>query len=292
MKNLLRSLIACATLPLVAACGHGPVGVALQQKAHLPTAMVAGEERAFGYDLDRYSHLQHPVKGTDGIDWGKDLPPAVDNRQYCSKVADQGKLGACTAFALGKGLREYLLHKNFGNNTPLSAMWLYYNERVHMGPQYVSQDSGSTLLDGTWVLSHQGIATQATCPYEIPKFAVAPSDQANATAMTFKIRAPLALFGMNDVKGALASGQPVAFAFRAYESLKTVGADGLMPMPKPNERLLGGHAVLAVGYDDARQVVICRNSWGERFGDKGYFYMPYAFLQASNNTMDFWTVIS
>ena len=92
MKNLLRSLIACATLPLVAACGHGPVGVALQQKAHLPTAMVAGEERAFGYDLDRYSHQEHPVKGTDGFDWGKDLPPAVDNRQYCSKVADQGKL--------------------------------------------------------------------------------------------------------------------------------------------------------------------------------------------------------
>ena len=62
---------------------------------------------------------------------------------------------------------------------------------------------------------------------------------------------------------------------------------GIIPMPKPKEQLLGGHAVLAVGYDDTKQWLIVRNSWGTSWGVKGYFYMPYTVF--NKLVMDMWT---
>jgi C1A family cysteine protease len=47
-----------------------------------------------------------------------------------------------------------------------------------------------------------------------------------------------------------------------------------MPLPKPGEATIGGHAVVAVGYSDPQSHVIVRNSWGPSWGDCGYFYLP------------------
>jgi len=68
------------------------------------------------------------------------------------------------------------------------------------------------------------------------------------------------------------------FGITVYESFESaaVSKTGKMPMPKPSEKVLGGHAVLAVGYDDAAQRFIVRNSWGKGWGVQGYFTMPYA----------------
>ncbi len=65
---------------------------------------------------------------------------------------------------------------------------------------------------------------------------------------------------------------------------------GNMPMPKSGENPIGGHAVLAVGYDNEDRVFIVRNSWGEGWGDAGYFYMPYAYLLDDNLSDDLWTI--
>jgi C1A family cysteine protease len=69
-----------------------------------------------------------------------------------------------------------------------------------------------------------------------------------------------------------------------------IGKNGLMPMPKPTEKRLGGHAVMAVGYDDAKQVFLVRNSWSKAWGDQGYFYMPYFYITDTNRADDFWTI--
>ena len=81
----------------------------------------------------------------------------------------------------------------------------------------------------------------------------------------------------------------VAIGFQVYQSFMKIGADGVMPMPKPSERVVGGHAVLVVGYDDGKKAVLVRNSWGTKWGDQGYFWMPYAFIADENNADDFWT---
>jgi C1A family cysteine protease len=97
---------------------------------------------------------------------------------------------------------------------------------------------------------------------------------------------------LNQMKGCLASGYPFAFGFTVYESFESqqVAQTGNAPMPQPGEQVLGGHAVLAVGYDDANQWFIVRNSWGTAWGMKGYFTLPYAYLTGSGLASDFWTV--
>jgi C1A family cysteine protease len=77
-----------------------------------------------------------------------------------------------------------------------------------------------------------------------------------------------------------------------YDSFETpeVAQTGIVPMPKDTERMLGGHAVMAVGYDEKKQYFFVRNSWGEAWGDRGYFYMPYAYLQNKYLSSDFWTI--
>jgi C1A family cysteine protease len=187
---------------------------------------------------------------------------------------------------MGKGLREYLAKKNGERQVPLSALFLYYEERVMMGT--VNQDSGATITDGMDVLSHTGIATEETWSYDITQFKIKPPAAAYSSAGEFKVHDATQLESFDDVKTALAKGQPVAFGFRVYDSFRKIGADGVMPVPAAGERLLGGHAVLAVGYDDAKKSLIVRNSWSDKWGDHGYFYMPYAVANSAQ-ARDFWT---
>src|SRR3954453_8116393 len=93
-----------------------------------------------------------------------------------------------------------------------------------------------------------------------------------------------------DMKGCLAAGFPFVFGFTVYESFRSVTQNGEVPLPSLGEKVIGGHAVLAVGYADDEQKFVCRNSWGDQWGDAGYFYMPYAYLLDSNLSDDFWTV--
>ena len=94
------------------------------------------------------------------------------------------------------------------------------------------------------------------------------------------------------MKGCLASGYPFVFGFSVYESFEgdEVAKTGNAPMPNPQEKLLGGHAVLAVGYDDSQSRFIVRNSWGESWGMKGHFTIPYSYLLDENLSDDFWTI--
>jgi C1A family cysteine protease len=94
------------------------------------------------------------------------------------------------------------------------------------------------------------------------------------------------------LRGCLAEGFPFIFGFTVYESFESdaVASTGVAPMPGPGERVLGGHAVLAVGYDDADQRFLVRNSWGTKWGNGGYFTMPYAYLTERNLSSDFWTL--
>jgi C1A family cysteine protease len=288
-RQLTLGALAVMTLATTAACGHAgtmPTGIAAQSLGENgPVIMAAGTARKLGFDMHRYqtvfaphAHKQHLTR--QGV-----LPGNVDLRAGQAPVYDQGKLGACTAFSIGKGFREFLQRKNGETQTPLSAMWLYYNERAAQGT--VKQDSGSTLSEGFSILHTKGIATDASCPYDITKFTVKPSAAADATAPSSKIANPVQLATLDDVKAQLASGYDVSFGFTVHASFRNIKADGMMPIPAAKEAVLGGHAVTAVGYDDAKQVVVVRNSWSATWGDQGYFYMPYAVF--SKDADDCWS---
>jgi C1A family cysteine protease len=225
------------------------------------------------------------------------LPPKVDLRKQCPPVYDQGQLGSCTANAIAGALQFDMIKQRQTDYVP-SRLFIYYNERVIEGT--VGQDAGAQIRDGI-----KSVATQGACPegklnapppdwpYDITKFADKPPSPCYAKAKDFTAISYLSVTqNLADMKGCLAEGFPFVYGFTVYESFESaqVARTGKVPMPQQNERVVGGHAVMAVGYDDANRWFICRNSWGPGWGVAGYFFMPYAYLIDDNLSDDFWTI--
>jgi len=216
------------------------------------------------------------------------LPDKVDLRNFCSPVVDQGQQGSCTANAIVSGLREYLEIKGGAMLVPLSRAFLYYEEREKEGT--VDQDAGAAPVDGMETLKTIGVCTDAEMPYSDTDFTTAPTSQDIIDAAKYKIAEYHAVPSMALMKAALAEGNPIVLGIMVYESFEgeAVKETGIVPMPDiATEQLLGGHAVLAVGYDDEKEWVIVRNSWGQGWGDKGYCYIPYGYF-TPDLVSDYW----
>lgn len=223
------------------------------------------------------------------------LPPLVDLRSNCPPVYDQGQLGSCTANAL-VGALEYLEQsatkvaprRRF---VPLSRLFVYYNERVVEGT--VKTDAGAMLRDGIKVLAKIGACSEPLFPYHISAFAHKPPPTAFNDALRRRIQTYAAVNQqVADLKQCLASGYPVSFGFTVYQSFQSVEVanTGIVPLPQTNEPVIGGHAVLLVGYNDADQTFLCRNSWSANWGLRGYFKMPYSYVTDPNEASDFWAI--
>jgi C1A family cysteine protease len=218
------------------------------------------------------------------------LPSHADLRTGCPPVYDQGHLGSCTANALA-GAFEFDLKKQNKPDFMPSRLFIYYNERVLINT--VNSDSGAYIRDGIKTMNKDGVCPESEWPYDIANFTHKPSQKCYKDALKSQIKSYQRLFNtLNQLQGCLAEGFPFVFGFTVYESFmkEDVAHNGIMPMPKPTEKVMGGHAVMAVGYDDQKQVFIVRNSWGPGWGDKGYFYMPYAYITDTNRCDDFWTI--
>jgi C1A family cysteine protease len=218
------------------------------------------------------------------------LPAKVDLRPQCPPVYDQGQLGSCTANSIGGGFEFTLIKEKKPDFMP-SRLFIYYNERVIEGT--VKSDSGAQIRDGIKTIANQGVCPETEWPYIIAKFAAKPPAKAYKDALKNQAVSYSRLAqSLNQFKGCLASGYPFVFGITVYESFESpeVAKTGNVPMPKSNERSLGGHAILAVGYDDSAQRFIIRNSWGPGWGQKGYFTLPYAYLLDSDLSSDFWTI--
>ncbi len=219
------------------------------------------------------------------------IPSCVDHRDLCPPVFDQGELGSCTANA-GIAARMMLT----GISAPLSRLFLYYQERVIEGTAY--QDSGAEMRDICKALTDAGVCEEKYFPYNTARFAKKPSCIAARNAMKYKIGSYATFDGdkiddVKQIKQYLAlRGPSVLIGIDVYESFEgdDVARTGVMSMPDVSkEQLLGGHAVLIVGYDDSKETLIVRNSWGESWGDKGCFYMPYNYVE-KGYAFDSWTI--
>ncbi len=219
------------------------------------------------------------------------LPPKADLRPGCPPVYDQGQLGSCTANAIGAAHQFEQIRQDAGTAFAPSRLFIYYNERAI--EHTVNTDSGAMIRDGIKSTVQQGVCPETLWPYQASAFTRRPSAPCYRVALQHQVVSYQRLIQNLDLmKGCLADGFPFVFGISVYESFETpaVARTGTVPLPKPNERVLGGHAVLAVGYDDARQRFIVRNSWSEKWGQKGYCFMPYTYLTASGLASDFWTI--
>lgn len=215
----------------------------------------------------------------------------VDLRDRCPPIYNQGQLGSCTANAIA-GAYEFDMIKEGEKSifTP-SRLFIYYNERKMEGT--VDQDSGAEIRDGIKSINRVGVCPEKMWPYDIARFTDQPTDECYVDAHDHRAveykRVPQ---NLEQLRQCLIEGYPFVYGFVVYESMETpqVAQTGIVPMPKPNEKILGGHAIMAVGFDNEKRVFIFRNSWGESWGESGYGTMPYDYVINSDLASDFWTV--
>lgn len=262
--------------------------------------IVTEQGHAFGWRPDLPDHRDFLVE-----------PPARDLIEEITKVPkldlsvlpfmpsiwNQGQLGSCTAHSVGVAY-EFAAHAS-GHpeiGTP-SRLFIYYGERVI--EHSVNDDAGAEIRDGFKVLS-QGVPPETDWPYDISKFAVAPPLQAvedapkHLTTVYKRVGQTV-----NGIKAILygSGGRPVSYGFTVYDSFESevVASTGIVPMPKPHEGVLGGHAVAIVGWDDTLSsggltgFFKVRNSWDTSWGQDGYFWMPYSYIVSHRLCSDFWT---
>lgn len=244
--------------------------------------------------LDKNFNLQWRPDTLDTRDYKYQLSAtpnvnAVDLRLYCSPIEDQGNLGSCTGQAIAGAIE--LLNKRNNKPTDVSRLFIYYYERLILGT--INYDSGAYIRDGIKATNKYGASLETYWPYNIAKFKREPVVEAKNDALNRKVSRYERIDNFDGCINALTNGYPIIMGFNVYDSFmtKVVANTGNMPFPNlKREKLLGGHAVLLVGYDKIRKVFIARNSWGTRWGDRGYFYMPFDIVKNTTLSGDFWII--
>jgi len=212
------------------------------------------------------------------------LPTKVDLRNNLPPVYNQGALGSCTAQALSAAY-EYLSNKP---PNP-SKLFIYYNARLLDGEKWTLEDAGATLVSCVKGMQQFGVCPEKKWPYDISKFTIRPPQECYTKAKQNVVTEFNSIpQNLQDMKACLASGFPFVIGIYIYPSFESpiVGKTGNVPVPGKDEQKLGGHAMLVCGYNDDRRVFICRNSWSDAWGDKGYCYIPYDYLTNPNISWD------
>jgi C1A family cysteine protease len=236
------------------------------------------------------------------------LPASVDLRQWCSPVEDQGNLGSCTAQA-GAGVIEYYERKAFGRHTEASRLFLYKATRNLMKAK---GDTGGYLRTTIGAMVLFGVPPEEYWPYtdDEKKFDKEPNAFTYAFAANFQTikyfrhdppdRTPAKV--LTQLKTYLAKGHPAMFGFTVYNSIDQAEETGRIPYPSKKERIEGGHAIVAVGYNDKIKIknthddkettgaLLIRNSWGKSWGEDGYGWLPYDYVR-KGLAEDFWSIL-
>ena len=233
-------------------------------------------------------------------------PATIDLRQYCSPIENQGSLGSCTANA-AVGLVEYFERRARGRYIDASRLFLYKATRDLL---HWTGDTGAYLRSTMGALALFGVPPEEYWPYNIAQFDIEPSSFCYSFAGNYKAISyfrldptgtpPATL--LTRIKANLVRGLPPIFGFTVYNSISQAATNGRIPYPAPGDRVIGGHAMLAIGYDDNLRItntvngatttgaLIVRNSWGTTWGDHGYGYLPYDYV-THRLAVDFWSLV-
>lgn len=219
-------------------------------------------------------------------------------RKDWPEIYNQGDIGSCTSNAFCSAYRYLHEDKSFYP----SRLYVYWKERFLENAERGSiTDTGAIVDDACeWVNKH-GVCSEDLWPYDISKVNVPPPKICDEEAMKHKIGSfyniSLNYKLKNTINYCLLNGLPVMMAFGIYESFYNIESDGICPIPKPyywyersddpNDAFMGGHEVTIIGFDNKKRLYEVANSWGKDFGDKGFFYIPYEYLDNSKLVYDF-----
>jgi C1A family cysteine protease len=235
-----------------------------------------------------------------------DLPDSVNLTDFCSPIEQQGSLGSCTAHA-GVALVEYYENKAFGKYIDASRLFLYKATRNLL---HWTGDTGAFLRSTMGAMALFGVPPEEYLPYVIADFDKEPSAFCYAFGQSYQAIQYFRLDPPNTpkdlllkrIKSLLAAGLPSMFGFTVFSSINQAGTSGKIPFPSLKEKILGGHAVAAVGFDNKLEIkniisgaktkgaLLIRNSWGTAWGDSGYGWLPYEYV-LEELAIDWWTLL-
>ena len=220
------------------------------------------------------------------------LPSEIDLREDCSPIENQGDLLTCTPIAI-TGALEYLEKKTGARFVHLSRLFIYYSARSLSTNQ--PTDTGVAIRDAVKAVAKYGVCSEEAWSYDEKKVDVRPLPSCYEHAAANKVTSYRRLKRkLDDMRTCLAERYPFVAGFTMYTSFLSPGVErtGVIPMPGSDDVSQGGHAVLAVGYNDANKQFLVRNSQGKNWGDRGYGFLPYEYLLDADLSEDFWTIRS
>jgi C1A family cysteine protease len=214
----------------------------------------------------------------------------LSDSAFMPPVFDQGDTSSCVGNSTG-AMCDFVELKEGHLGETVSRLFIYWNGRA---PEHaIKEDAGCQIRDAIKGVAKFGVCMERTWPFNPLAILQRPSPQAFLEAKRHKVLSYWRVArDIAQMEGCLAHGWPFVFGISIYDSFEssTVTKTGIVPMPGPTETLQGGHAVLAVGYDKKKQMLLCRNSWGTHWGLKGHFWLPYAFAMNPDLSDDFWTI--
>ncbi len=242
--------------------------------------------------------LKEPIKVT--------IPSSADLRDWFSPVENQGPLGSCTANA-GVGLIEYYERRAFGKHLDASKLFLYKTTRNLL---HWTGDTGAFLRTTIGAMVLFGAPPEEYWPYITDEFDKEPSAFCYAFGQNYQTIKYFRLDPKNTakdellktIKSYIAHGLPSMFGFTVYDSINQANQNGKIPYPCPGDKIAGGHAVVAVGYDDNMKIrntncggettgaIFIRNSWGSEWGENGYGWLPYDYI-INGLAIDWWSIL-
>lgn len=234
------------------------------------------------------------------------LPDKTDLRSWCSPVENQLDIGSCTAHAVAAAV-EYFENKACGKYIDASRLFLYKTTRNLL---HFTGDTGAFLKSAIGALILFGMPPEEYWPYDTSRFDVEPdafcySFAQNYRCISYFRHDPPGLkpeSTLQSIKKYLAAGIPSVFGFTVYQSIRQADSSGCIPFPARGEKILGGHAIIAVGYDDKKEImnspeisvtkgaILIRNSWGCEWGENGYGWLPYEYV-LRGIAVDWWSVL-
>jgi len=219
-----------------------------------------------------------------------ELPPFVDRIGLGNRMENQLQIGSCTGNSATSALEIVL---GIQKDKQLSRLMCYYNARLLEDPEWTKVDQGAYIRFAIKSLFKFGVCDEKTWPYLQRKVNTSPGKTAYKRGEEF-----LPLYATDfeyarvtsrlEVMQCIAQNIPVVFGFMVTEAFERLSKTGVLELPQQGEDYLGGHAVAAVGYDTRpeRPFIWVRNSWGSRWGDKGYFRMSIDWFDDPRRLVD------